>query len=419
MTKKLIATAAFALASLISSPSFAETTLRVTAAPAGWLPMFQEIVTRFEGQYPDISVDIQANIRNFEALTEQTLREAIVGDLPDLSITGSNQILPLVERQLAVDLSPFIDGDRTWDDAGYTNAAAKTGQVNGRQYGLTLAASLPIIVFNKKLVSRVYEDPEKLPTTWPEIISLARTINSLDGNTLGLFFEHDSSGNWTYQALLNAAGGTMGTEFGQVAFDSEAGMEALNIIREIGEAGQTVADMSRDQARQAFSAGKMGMLVTASSGLGNFIKQAGNAFEIGVAPLPIPHPAGRIPAAGLSAVMFSDNDEKAKAAWLFLRFMMTPTAQEIFVKRTGMVPMNENVIADQQSFGTFYAQNPLFVAAMANRELMTRWYAFPGANSNRIVASVQETLQQVVTLKMTPEQAMADMQNNVSKMLKQ
>ncbi|MGY3488132.1 multiple sugar transport system substrate-binding protein [Bradyrhizobium sp. USDA 4011] len=406
--------ASILLGAMSGSPTFAKTVIRVTAAPAGWATMFRELATQFESQNPDIAVKIEAQNRNFESLTEQTLREAIAGDLPDVTLTASNQIRAFVERGYAIDLGQFMSTDRGWGDIAYSSAAAETGRIDGHQYGITLAASMPVIVYNKELIAKVGADPAAFPREWPDIINLGRKIGAISNDTMGLFFEHDSNGNWTYLALLESAGGKMATPSDDVAFASKQGLWALEVIRQIGEAGQARADMSRDQARQAFTAGKLGALVTASSAIGGFQKQIDGRFRLGVAPFPLPSPNGRLPVAGLSAIVFSKDPAKADAGWKFLKFAMLPSSQAIIVKSTGMIPFNEKAINDPNSLGNLYASDPLFAVGLLNRDRVTGWYSVPGPNSNKAFNTIKDILQKVITLKATPEEAMQEMKSKVA-----
>ncbi|MFB9264808.1 extracellular solute-binding protein [Bradyrhizobium erythrophlei] len=414
MRHALLITSIFVGLSGAASPANAQHVIRVTAAPAAWTPMFQELAAQFKKQHPEITVKIEAQNRDFESLTEQTLRQAITGDLPDITLTGSNQIRVFVERGYAVDLGQFMSTDREWRDVSYSSAAADTGRIDGHEYGLTLAASMPVILYNKNLLAKAGADPEAFPSEWPEIINLGRKITAIDQDDMGLFFDHESNGNWTYLALLESAGGQMATPSNDVAFASKQGLWALELIRQIGEAGQARADMSRDQARQAFTAGKLGALVTASSGIGVFQKQIGGRFPLGVAPFPLPSPDGRLPVAGLSAVLFSKDPAKAEAAWKFLKFAMMPSAQAMIVKSTGMIPFNEKVINDPDSLGGFYSSEPLFAVALLNRDRVTSWYSFPGPNSIKIFNTIKDILRKVMTLKATPEQAMQEMKSRVA-----
>ncbi|MDA9505267.1 hypothetical protein XI09_11335 [Bradyrhizobium sp. CCBAU 11386] len=399
-----------------ASPAIAQKVIRITAAPAAWAPMFRELAAQFEELNPDIAVKIEAKNRDFESLTEQTLREAITGDLPDLTVTGSNQVRAFVERGYAVDLGQFMSTDREWEDVGYSSAAADTGRIDGHQYSLTLAASMPVIVYNKDLIAKAGANPEAFPSEWPDIINLGRKIASTDQD-IGLFFEHESNGNWMFLALLESVGGKIATPSNDVAFASQQGLWSLDVIRLIGEAGQARVDMSRDQARQAFTAGKLGILVTASSAIGGFQKQIGGRFPLGVAPFPLPSPSGRLPVAGLTAILLSKDQARAFAAWKFLKFAMTPSSQAVIVKSTGMVPFNERAIDDPNSLGSLYSSEPLFAVALRNRDRATSWYSFPGPNSIKIFNTIKDILQSVMTLKVPPEQALQEMKTKVAALM--
>ena len=60
-------------------------------------------------------------------------------------------------------------------------AAVSVGLVGGKQYGVGLAMSTPVIYYNADLVKRAGGDPDKFPTTWDGIIDLAKRIEALDG----------------------------------------------------------------------------------------------------------------------------------------------------------------------------------------------------------------------------------------------
>lgn len=61
-----------------------------TTAYPPYLKSFNKHIADFSAVRTDITVTIQASQREFRTLTQQTLRSAIVGDLPDFSITGTN-----------------------------------------------------------------------------------------------------------------------------------------------------------------------------------------------------------------------------------------------------------------------------------------------------------------------------------------
>lgn len=104
---------------------------------------------------------------------------------------------------------------------------------------------MPIICYNTELVRGVGGDHERLPEDWPGIVELDRRIQALGPDIIGGFFEHDVSGNWSFMYLLESLGGRMmAPDETEVAFDGPEGMQALELVAEIGRLGQAEADMS-------------------------------------------------------------------------------------------------------------------------------------------------------------------------------
>src|SRR5262249_23247472 len=140
----------------------------------------------------------------------------------------------------------------------------------------------------------------------------------------------------------------------QISFDGAAGVWAMDLLQQIGRSGQI--DMSRDQARQAFAAGVLGMYSNTSSLLSFFKEQGQGRFEVKMRPIPIVDLQGRLPAAGNAMVMFSRIPEKQQAAWEYIKFAAGPVGQSIMAKTSGYVPINEEAVATPELLGTFYAK---------------------------------------------------------------
>src|SRR5262249_55335512 len=134
----------------------------------------------------------------------------------------------------------------------------------GKLYGIPYSTSTPIVYFNLDLVRRAGGNPDDLPRDWAGIFALGRKIDALDGPTQGLAFQYKGNGNWGFLALLASLGGTpMDAEETKLTFDTPQMLRALQIIHAFGEAGQV--DMTRNQWRQSFPSGTLGIYVDTSS----------------------------------------------------------------------------------------------------------------------------------------------------------
>ena len=389
-----------------------EITLDVAHAFGFQRTMHEEIARRFMADNPDIAVVLRPTADNYEMLVQRTLRESLVGTLPDIAYHGFNRVQAVAEHAIA--LTPFIAAEPDFDALGYSEAALALSQVDGVDYGLPFSISTPILYFNAGLVRRAGGDPDAFPTTWDGILDLAAAINALDQDIIGGYLDWTSSGNWEFIALVESRGGDMIRD-GHIAFDGPEGRFALDLLARFGrEAGQI--DMSDDQAMQAFVAGTIGILQGSSSRIVPLTDQIDD-FTLGTAPFPVSGHGGRLPAGGAAAVMFADDPQAQAAAWRYMTFATGPIGQTIMVDHTGNVPGNTAAVHDPRLLGPVYQANPNMMTPVHQLPLQTAYFTFPGTNGIRLHAAIREILRAVVTRQQTPEAAMAAMVAAAEQML--
>lgn len=392
-------------------------TLRVTSAPPAYLPMFTAVKQRFEAQNPGIRIAFDALMRDFSELTQQTLRSAVVGDLPDVTLNGSNQLRVLADRGFVVPLDGRIAAQADWNAIGPN--VSEMGKVDGRTLAIPVGFAVPVLFYNGDLVQRAGGDPDKLPTTWDSVLDLAARIGALNPKTIGGFIEADSYGNWTYLALIESRGGRMMSPDGRtVTFDGPEGRWALDVFRRFGEAGQARADMEQAMARGAFASGGIGILASSSTVLPNFERQIGERFPLRMQHFPVAAGGGRLPAGGLVGTMLAQDRAKQDAAWQFLKFLTSADAQATIVQFSGWVPVNEAAARDPATeLGRYLDSHSRYAALARNLPVMSGWFAFPGENANKISTAIMNHLQSVVRLSLTPEETMLRMVAEVKALL--
>lgn len=370
----------------------------------------QEIVEPFKKAPPDINVILQTPATDYDDLTKRLLQDSIIGDTPDVVFQGYNRSRLTVQRGLPVPLEPILAGDADWVHENYAATSEDLCRHDGKLYGLPFIVSVPIVYYNADLVKAAGEDPDHFPDTWEGIAALAGKITATGDNRIGGFFDHAASGNWTFMALINAQGGhMMSADDRRIQFDGAEGQRALEVIQMFGEAGQV--DMPRTQAYQGFSAGSIGILVTSSGFLNNLMKQAN--FEVGTAPFSISE-NGRLPAGGNCMMLLSKDPERQQAAWAFMKYMASPQVQAEVFETTGYLPGNRLGAAGPLQEAK--ADDPRLVSVEASARA-AEWYSFPGDNALRITEAIKSILQDVATLRVTPEEALPKMRNDVQDLL--
>jgi len=155
-----------------------------------------DIAKRFNEKFPDYTVKFRAPTPEYEEAAQQALRHAVTKQLADVSYQGLNRQRVFVDRNIAVELTPFINAEKDWDQSGYSPALLSLGQVNGKQVGIGFSLSTPIVYYNMDLLSKVGVKEDALPRTWDEIIAIADKSRQASPGTNGLHYDWEITGNW-------------------------------------------------------------------------------------------------------------------------------------------------------------------------------------------------------------------------------
>ncbi|MGV6876217.1 extracellular solute-binding protein [Pseudochelatococcus sp. B33] len=413
-TLKAVAASLILATSSVASASAEEITLDVWATPSIFKSMFDRLVDGFEAKNPDIKINLDASQRSQEDIVQAVLRQALVGDLPDISFQGPNFLRTIADLGVTVPLDGLIAGDPDWTSENYSEALAAGGTVSGSVHGIPIGLSVPVLFYNADLVKQAQGDAP-FPDTWDGIIGLAAKIGSLNSSVVGGFYRTDAL---FYQAQVNARGGTFMNEAEtEIAFTGPEGLDALTFYKRIGEAGQGRTPMTRDQARQAFAGGTVGMLSDTSSGIASRLEEIGDRFTMGVASFPIPAADGGIPSPGIVATISTKDEARQQAAWLFIKYLVSVEGQEIVATETSYIPANGAVFDKSDVLKNLAVNQPLLAPALDSANHAVAWYAFPGQNAAKIDEVMAATIEAVSTLRIKPEEALSKMRSDVEALL--
>lgn len=412
---KSVAAAAMLACSLAQAQQPVEIVVDYTI-PHLFKDVHEKIAKDFMAKYPQYKVTLRAPTPGYEEATQQALRQAVTNQLPDVSYQGLNRQRVFADRGIAVDLAPFIRAEKDWVRMGYDQALLSLGQVNSKQVGIGFSLSTPIVYFNADLVRKAGVKPEQFPGTWDGIAELAKKAKAANAGTHSIHMDWEITGNWMWQALVFASGGTMLTaDEKKVAFDGAAGKAAMQTFAKMVKDGE-MRDVSTAAARQDFVAGNLAVFVTSTSNLGLVTKQVGNRFDLRTARFPI-EKNGRLPAGGNVAMMFAKDPAKQKGAWEYIKFATGPLGATAMVQGTGYFPANTIPANDANLLKSFYEQNPNHLTAIRQLPVLTGWYAFPGENSLKITDVIKDHIQTVISKETAPDKALATMSRDVQALL--
>jgi multiple sugar transport system substrate-binding protein len=131
-------------------------TLRVNATPSIFKPTFEKLREEFVRRRPDIGIELRISSRDQEDQVQATLRQALIGDLPDVSFEGIKYLRMLQRRRIGVPLTQLIASDGDWRSDKYSDSLIRSTRVDGQILAVATAVSLPIIYYNVDRVSEVH-----------------------------------------------------------------------------------------------------------------------------------------------------------------------------------------------------------------------------------------------------------------------
>ena len=357
---------------------------------------YEAMMPAFQAAHPNIEVKFRATYESYEDATNTVLREAVAGNLPDVSMQGLNRQAPLVDKGIAQSLAPFIAAEANFETEGYHEAMLSLSTFDDEVYGLPFSISLPVGYYNMDILRE--GGIEELPTTWDEVIAACKTMKT-NGIDNPIFWGWNITGNWFVQALLWSQDKAI-VENGQVTMDSPEALVALEQMQEIFTECE-MQNLEWKAALSSFSAGDVGMMFWSTSALGAVERSQGD-FELVTGPFPglDSAPMG-LPAGGNAAMLTSTSDDPAvrEAAWTWLKFITSGEGAAEVAKTTGYMPPNK--AANEIILADFYEQNPNKQTAVDQLPLLRDWLAYPGDNGLAITQVIYDGIERIVSVGLT------------------
>src|SRR5215468_8495308 len=117
---------------LATSPNaaFAQSKTRLDVLypyPSLFKGLHEELAKRFQAEHPDIEIRYRAPAEHYEDATQQMLRAAVAGNMPDVAYHGLNRVRIFVERAIAIPFDPFIEKESDWRSQGHEPESSKLG----------------------------------------------------------------------------------------------------------------------------------------------------------------------------------------------------------------------------------------------------------------------------------------------------
>jgi multiple sugar transport system substrate-binding protein len=392
--KRLLAAAALIVAGFTSSVQAEDKVTIEFAYPYPHLfdVTYKSVMPKFKEMYPNIEVKFRASYESYEDGTNTILREAVSGNLPDVTMQGLNRQAILVDKGIAKSLEPFIAKEKNFAKEGYHKAMLDLSTFNGKVHGLPFSVSLPVGYYNKDILTKA--GITELPKTWDDVVAACKTMKK-NGIKNPVFWGWNITGNWFYQSLMWTQNKPT-VEGNKMNVDSPESLTALNTMKKIFR-GCNMKNLKWKEGLASFSAGEIGMMFWSTSALGAVERSKGD-FKLVTGPFPgiTGKPAG-LPAGGNAGLLVSTSkDPKVlDAAWKWLKFITSGEGAAAVARTTGYMPPNK--AANEIILADFYKKNPNKQTAVDQLPLLRDWQAYPGDKGLAITQVLYDGMESIVT----------------------
>ncbi|MER8185133.1 sugar ABC transporter substrate-binding protein [Kitasatospora sp. NPDC094015] len=339
LTVALVATAALAGCGLGGSKASEDTGGAVTGAVKGkvslqtWAlkPKFtdymQGVIDAFEQKYPGTQVDWLD--QPGDGYADKVLSQAAGGTLPDVVNLPPDFALPLVGRNLLLDVGqadPALTADYV---AGGIDAYRFPGHTGA--YGYPWYLNTDVNYWNGDLLSRYGLDPKKPPTTLDELIAQAATVKERSGGQVYLMSRKPGLGDFA-----NAGVKIMAVDGKSFTFNTPEAVALLDKYRDAFKRGLLPQDVLTDKYAgnaKLFTAGT----VAWTTGGANYIGSLATDNPT-LAPKVVPSPAMGTPPLYVQGLSVSAASKNRPAAVALARWVTNAGNQAAFAHLTSIFP---------------------------------------------------------------------------------
>jgi len=307
-------------------------------------PAFQQLIDKFEEEYPDVDVTRQYVPFDQAQNKFKTAAEAGKG-APDILRAE----VAWVPEFASLGHLYALDGTAALEDSDdYFETPLSSNVFDGQTYGVPQVTDSLALLYNKELFEKAGIDSP--PTTWDEAAEAAEALKS-EAKVDGLFI--NPGGYFLLPFMYGEGGDMVDTESQEIVVNSEANVTGITTASELVKSGAAVKPPAADAysaMMTAFNEGKVGMIINGPWEVNN-IRNApdfGGVENLGIAPVPGGSETAGAPVGGHNYVVYSGMDEaKAEAAIAFISFMNSAESQAFLADELGLLPTRKSAYEDE------------------------------------------------------------------------
>lgn len=304
-------------------------------------PIIDKLVADFNRSHDGI--EVKAIFQGSYDETVTKLKAALLaGKGPDIAQVNIEHIQIFSKDGSLQDLTDLISNDPTLSAEDFVESFWQTIIRDGKPYALPFNISALMLFYNKDHFEAAGLDPNKPPKNWEELEEYARKLTirkSSDSrpSQYGLLWGVDTM-FYQFEPLVWQNGGEIFNEdMTECIINSAEGIEALETWKRWFAEGLSPADLTIDEGIQSFTMGRISMGPMTSGGIRYALENI--PWDLGVAPLPEGKQKATTLGGGSLSIMSGLSEEKVKAAWTFIKWMVSEKNTLFWYEGTGYMPV--------------------------------------------------------------------------------
>ncbi len=252
-----------------------------------------------------------------------------------------------------------------FDPAAYVPAVAGYYTApNGQMLSFPFNSSTPVFHYNKDAFKAAGMDPEKPPTTWPEVALAAAKLKTIGhkcpfSTSWISWTQLESFSAWHNTEFASLGNGMRGMD-ARLTFNTPLHVRHINNLANMAKSGLFVYKGRGNAADAAFVSGECAMLTGSSALYGNVKRNSKFGYGIGTLPYypDVPGAPQNTVIGGASLwVMAGKKADEYKGVAKFFEYLSQPDIAAKSHQRTGYLPVTKASFELTDKSG-FYKTNP-------------------------------------------------------------
>lgn len=375
--------------------------------------ILEKLAGEFHDLHPNVTIKISSGAPTTDDLLQKISAGFISGDYPDISYAYGSWAGELDSSGRMLDITKKVaDPSVAWDQI--PESGRETATQNGKVIGFPALIDNLSLLYNKTLFDAAGLDYPTNDWSWDDFRATAKALTDPATQTFGFGYPvADVEDNtWRLWPLLWQKGGDIVDSSGtKAAFDSQAGIEALDFLRSMAVDDQSVyLDQTNEKFEPLFISGSIGMIIDGPWLLSDLLI---GETDYGVSFLP-GFDGNHMSISGPDIWALFDHQDVNRAHWTYelMKWITDPEQDARYNLALGNLPLRPAAEQDMPEFKTVgdqYVGYDVIVENFKNIQKIRPTSAGYPALSSAVATAIAKVLQGQATsedaLKEAAEQA--------------